>query len=60
MTYLIYFLKPFKLRNKFFFFYSSDFLNEYEKGRTPNPDIMCNKYIKFSCFFRYALDNLGK
>ncbi|XP_039719092.1 mitochondrial tRNA-specific 2-thiouridylase 1 isoform X2 [Pteropus medius] len=37
----------------------SDFLNEYEQGRTPNPDIMCNKYIKFSCFFRYALDNLG-
>ncbi|XP_024906772.1 mitochondrial tRNA-specific 2-thiouridylase 1 isoform X9 [Pteropus alecto] len=37
----------------------SDFLNEYEQGRTPNPDIMCNKYIKFNCFFRYALDNLG-
>nr|XP_008532267.1 PREDICTED: mitochondrial tRNA-specific 2-thiouridylase 1 isoform X1 [Equus przewalskii]XP_023487106.1 mitochondrial tRNA-specific 2-thiouridylase 1 isoform X4 [Equus caballus] len=37
----------------------SDFLNEYEKGRTPNPDIVCNKHIKFSCFFRYALDNLG-
>ncbi|XP_049627582.1 mitochondrial tRNA-specific 2-thiouridylase 1 isoform X2 [Suncus etruscus] len=37
----------------------SDFLNEYEKGRTPNPDIICNKLIKFSCFFHYALDNLG-
>nr|XP_045009576.1 mitochondrial tRNA-specific 2-thiouridylase 1 isoform X2 [Jaculus jaculus] len=37
----------------------SDFLNEYEKGRTPNPDIVCNKYIKFSCFFHYAVDNLG-
>ncbi|KAB1270202.1 Mitochondrial tRNA-specific 2-thiouridylase 1 [Camelus dromedarius] len=38
----------------------SDFLNEYEKGRTPNPDIVCNKHIKFSCFFNYAVNNLGK
>ncbi|GAB5574367.1 mitochondrial tRNA-specific 2-thiouridylase 1 isoform X1 [Prionailurus iriomotensis] len=35
-----------------------DFLSEYEKGRTPNPDIVCNKHIKFSCFFHYAVDNL--
>ncbi|XP_047406877.1 mitochondrial tRNA-specific 2-thiouridylase 1 isoform X4 [Sciurus carolinensis] len=37
----------------------SDFLNEYERGRTPNPDIVCNKHIKFSCFYHYAVDNLG-
>lgn len=33
------------------------FLSEYEKGRTPNPDILCNKYIKFSSFLNYAKDN---
>ena len=32
------------------------FLKEYESGRTPNPDILCNKYIKFDAFFKYAMD----
>lgn len=32
----------------------SVFLKEYEKGRTPNPDILCNKYIKFDAFFDFA------
>ncbi len=30
------------------------FINEYKKGRTPNPDIMCNKYIKFATFLNEA------
>ena len=33
------------------------FLDEYKKGRTPNPDIFCNKYIKFEAFRKYAHDN---
>ena len=30
------------------------FLDEYRKGRTPNPDILCNKHIKFKAFLNYA------
>jgi len=32
------------------------FLAEYRSGRTPNPDIMCNKEIKFKAFLNYALE----
>ena len=31
------------------------FLDEYRKGRTPNPDVMCNKEIKFRAFLDYAM-----
>ena len=31
------------------------FLSEHEKGRTPNPDILCNREIKFKSFYDYAL-----
>jgi len=29
-------------------------LSEYRSGRTPNPDIMCNKEVKFGAFYRFA------
>ena len=32
----------------------SAFLREYEAGRTPNPDVLCNREIKFKQFARYA------
>lgn len=31
-------------------------IKEYEAGRTPNPDIFCNKYIKFDAFLKFALE----
>jgi tRNA-specific 2-thiouridylase len=33
------------------------FLEEYQKGRTPNPDILCNREIKFKAFLDFALKN---
>ena len=33
-----------------------DFLSEYEAGRTPNPDVLCNSEIKFRCFLDHAME----
>jgi tRNA-specific 2-thiouridylase len=33
----------------------SDFLREYQAGRTPNPDVLCNAEIKFKAFLDHAL-----
>lgn len=32
-------------------------INEYKAGRTPNPDVNCNKYVKFGAFFNFAMKN---
>ena len=35
------------------------FVNEYEKGRTPNPCILCNRVIKWGLLFDYAINTLN-
>lgn len=30
-------------------------IREYREGRTPNPDVMCNREVKFGAFYRYAM-----
>jgi tRNA-specific 2-thiouridylase len=34
------------------------FLDEYSAGRTPNPDVLCNREIKFKAFLDHAVDHL--
>ena len=36
----------------------SDFLQEYQRGRTPNPDILCNQHIKFGVFNYYIINKM--
>lgn len=35
------------------------FLEEYQAGRTPNPDVLCNREIKFKAFLEHAVEFLG-
>ncbi|XP_071484800.1 mitochondrial tRNA-specific 2-thiouridylase 1-like [Diadema antillarum] len=37
----------------------SEFLQQYQSGFTPNPDILCNKYIKFDKFLEHAIGRFG-
>jgi tRNA-specific 2-thiouridylase len=33
------------------------FIESYKAGQTPNPDVMCNKEVKFGAFYRFALEH---
>lgn len=35
----------------------ANFFEEYKAGRTPNPDVLCNKEIKFGMFYDWAMEN---
>jgi len=34
-----------------------EMISEYKKGRTPNPDVLCNSSVKFGAFLEYAKEN---
>lgn len=47
-------LKSINFASEYWDFVFEHFLEEYKAGRTPNPDILCNKEIKFKAFLDYA------
>jgi len=40
-------------------FLVSQLIEGYEKGTTPNPDVLCNRYVKFGHFFSHAVEHFG-
>ncbi|MBJ7449566.1 MAG: tRNA 2-thiouridine(34) synthase MnmA [Parachlamydiales bacterium] len=37
----------------------NQFVEEYRQGYTPNPDVLCNREIKFNVFFKKAIEQMG-
>ncbi len=42
--------------NEYYDLVIKNFFEEYSHGRTPNPDVLCNKYIKFGTFLQKAIE----
>lgn len=36
-----------------------NFISEYQEGLTPNPDVLCNRVIKYNLFYKYATERFG-
>lgn len=53
-------MKLFTVAHKYIYLYTicSPFIKEYQSGSTPNPDILCNKHIKFNYFHKFAITDL--
>ena len=49
-------LKIIDLRSQYRRLVISYFFSEYKAGRTPNPDVVCNRDIKFGIFFDWAIN----
>lgn len=47
-------LRVINFADNYWQFVFAHFLSEYQAGRTPNPDILCNREIKFKAFLEYA------
>lgn len=45
--------------SSYYYYLFSEFLQVYTTGQTPNPDVLCNKRIKFGAFYDYAIDHCG-
>lgn len=44
--------------NNFVDFNCSNFIKDYQNGLTPNPDILCNRQIKFNLFYKHAIEDM--
>ncbi|CAB3367255.1 Hypothetical predicted protein [Cloeon dipterum] len=52
-------LKHVNFVKEYWNFVFSDLIKEYSEGWTPNPDILCNRFVKFDCFKKHAFRQLG-
>ncbi|OAF64617.1 hypothetical protein A3Q56_07672, partial [Intoshia linei] len=48
-----------KYWNTVFSWYFRELVEGYKNGLTPNPDILCNRYIKFGSLFNHAIEKMG-